>query len=198
LGDVAGFELLLEAASRIPLMNAAGQKPVTESERLIIRQLRIDDGHAMYGIFGDAQVMRYSDGPKTRQWVDGWLREHVDDHYKDWGFGMWAVVERRSGDVIGYCGLSRFKQRCGPRETEIGYRLVRSHWGHGLATEAVCAVRDYAIKTLRLGNLIAIIDPQNIASLRVAEKAGFRYDREIMFEGYTHPDKVFILEGHNC
>jgi len=178
-------------------MNDFGRRPVAEAEHVIIRHLRIDDGDALYHIFGDAQVMRYSDGPKTRQWVGGWLHDYIDDHYKDWGFGMWAVVERMSCEVIGYCGLSRFKQRCGPRETEIGYRLIRSRWGRGLATEAVCAVRDYAINTLRIPNLIAIIDPQNIAALRVAEKAGFQYDREIMFEGYTHPDKVFILEGHN-
>src|SRR5260221_4891603 len=98
-------------------MNDFGRRPVTETERVIIRHLRIDDGDAMYHIFGDAQVMRYSDGPKKRQWVDGWLHEYIDVHYKDWGFGMWAVVERMSCEVIGYCGLSRFKQRCGPRET---------------------------------------------------------------------------------
>ena len=57
-------------------------------------------------------------------------------------------------------------------------------------------MRDYAINTLRLPKLIAIIDAQNTASVRVAEKAGFQFDREIMFEGYTHPDQVFVLKGH--
>jgi [ribosomal protein S5]-alanine N-acetyltransferase len=178
-------------------MDASGHKSVMEAKRVIIRHLCFDDGDAMYRIFGDAEVMRFSEGTKTRQWVNEWLREYIDDYYQDWGFGMWAMVERISCEVIGYCGLSRFEQRCGPRETEIGYRFVGTHWGRGLATEAVCAVRDYAINTLRLPNLIAIIDAQNIASVRVAEKAGFQYDREIMFEGYTHPDQVFILKGHN-
>ena len=178
-------------------MNPVGQKTVVATRRVIIRHLRVADGDAMYCIFGDAEVMRYGEGTKTPQWVDQWVRDYVDDHYDAWGFGMWAVEERVGGQVIGYCGLSRLPQRCGPRETEIGYRSIRSRWGHGLATEAVCAVRDYAINTLQLPKLIAIVDPENIASLRVVEKAGFQYDREIMFDGYTHPDKVFTLIRHN-
>jgi len=121
-------------------MNAINQSSVVDAARVNLRRLRIEDGGAMYRIFGDAEVMRYSDGTKTRQWVDQWLHEYIDDHYRDWGFGMWAVVERTSGAVIGYCGLSRYPMRCRPNETEIGFRLIRSHWGRGLATEAVCAV----------------------------------------------------------
>jgi ribosomal-protein-alanine N-acetyltransferase len=178
-------------------MTDAGQRWIAETTRVAIRPLRMSDGDALHRVFGDAEVMRYSDGPHTRQWVDQWVRDYVDNHYDAWGFGMWAVEERMGTQVIGYCGLSRLPQRCGPRETEIGYRLIRSHWGRGLATEAVCAVRDYAINTLHLPKLIAIVDPENIASLRVVEKAGFQYDREIMFDGYTHPDKVFTLIRHN-
>src|SRR4051812_40748374 len=85
-------------------------------------------------------------------------------------FGLWAVVEKSTRDVIGYCGLSRFEDVGGQPETEVGYRLIRSAWGHGYATEAATAVRDYAFDTLSLTRLIAIIDPRNVASIRVAEK----------------------------
>jgi RimJ/RimL family protein N-acetyltransferase len=96
--------------------------------------------------------------------------------------------------VIGYCGLSRFPGRCAAGDTEIGFRLARPFWGRGFATEAARAVRDHAFDTLALPRLIAIIDPGNLASIRVAEKIGMRYEKDVSFEGYTHPDRLYALE----
>jgi RimJ/RimL family protein N-acetyltransferase len=70
---------------------------------------------------------------------------------------------------------------------------VRSAWGRGYATEAARAVRDFAFGDLGMQRLIAIIDPSNIASIRVAEKIGMHHDAEVMLEGYTHPDHVYII-----
>ena len=78
-------------------------------------------------------------------------------------------------------------------EVEIGYRLRRSAWGQGYATEAAQEVRDYAFHTLGMKRLIAIIDPANVASIRVAEKIGMNYEQDVMFEGYTHPDHVYVV-----
>ena len=96
---------------------------------------------------------------------------------------------------IGYCGLSRFADRCAPGETEIGYRFAKHFWGRGLATEAVSAVRDFAITKLHISRLIAIIDPGNIPARHVIEKTGFHYERDAMFEGYTHPDRVYVFDS---
>ena len=68
----------------------------------------------------------------------------------------------------------------GRAEIEIGYRLARAHWGQGYATEAVTAVRDYAFAALEMPRLIALIDPANTTSIRVAEKAGMRYEADVM------------------
>ena len=175
-------------------MSELTQRCISKTRRLLIRALRVNDGDAMFRIFGDAEVMRFGDGVRTRAWVDRWLRAQIDQ-YAGLGFGMWAVEEQITGQTLGYCGLSRDSHRCAAIETEIGYRLIRDYWGRGLATEAVCAVRDYAIDTLRLPVLIAIIDPGNGASIRVIEKARFVFDREVMFDGYSHPDEVFILRA---
>jgi [ribosomal protein S5]-alanine N-acetyltransferase len=88
--------------------------------------------------------MRFSDGTRTRSWVDQWLRAQIEHHYATYGFGIWAVDKLISSQTIGYCGLTRDPHRCAPNETEIGYRLIRDFWGRGLATEAASAVRDYA------------------------------------------------------
>jgi len=114
---------------------------------------------------------------------------------QQWGFGPYAVMEQSSRAVIGYCGLFFFADVNGQPEVEVGYRLARAKWGHGYATEAAQAVRDYAFQTLGIKRLIAIIDPANHASIRVAHKLGIRCEQQVMFEGYTHPDDVYALNA---
>lgn len=167
---------------------------ILETERLIVRHFHLFDVKAMHRVFGDAEVMRYGDGVQTEEWVRKWLQECLENYYQKWGFGPWAVVEKRHRQVIGYCGLFYFPNVCGQPEVEIGYRLARNYWGKGYATEAVLAVRDYGFNVLGLSRLIAMVDPQNIASIRVVEKAGMHYEKDVMFEGYTHPDRVYAIE----
>lgn len=165
---------------------------VTETTRLILRHFHSLDAEALQQVFGDAEVMRFGPGVQTRQWIDAWL-QHCLTHYQTWGFGPWAVVRKDSPETIGYCGLFYFTDVAGQPEVEVGYRLARAFWGQGYATEAVIAVRDYAFNVLGLPRLIAMIDPQNVTSIRVAEKAGLRYEKDVMFEGYTHPDGVYAI-----
>ena len=146
----------------------------------------------MYRIFGDPQVMRFSDGVQTKEWVHTWLQACLE-RYQTWGFGPYAVAEQSSQNVIGYCGLFFFPDLDGQAEIEIGYRLARSAWGQGYGTESARAVRDYALVTLGIKRLIAMIDPANVASIRVAEKIGMRYKKDILLEGYSHPDHVYVI-----
>ena len=148
----------------------------------------------MNRVFGDPEVMRFGDGVKTPQWVENWLCCCIENYRLKSSSSPWAVVEKSIQETIGYCGLFYFPDVCGQPEREIGYRLVRVYWGHGYATEAATAVRDYGFGTLRLPRLISMVDPQNVASIRVAEKLGMRYEKEVCFEGYTHPDRVYAIE----
>lgn len=147
----------------------------------------------MYRVFGDPEVMHFGDGVQTKEWVQDWLHTCLERYHQTWGFGPFAVIEKRTQDVIGYCGLFFFPDINGRPEVEIGYRLARSAWGQGYATEAALAVRDLAFSTLSIKRLIAIIDPSNTASIRVAEKIGMRYEKEVMLKGYTHPDHVYVV-----
>jgi RimJ/RimL family protein N-acetyltransferase len=168
---------------------------IAETPRLILRQLCLGDGEALDGVFGDADVMRYSDaGVRSPQWVRSWIDGWLNEHYPRWGFGAWAVAEKRTSAVIGYCGLSQFPGRCAAREAEIGFRLARAHWGRGYATEAALVVRGHAFDALRLPRLIALIDPANVAAIRVAEKIGLRHERDVMLPGYDHADRLYALD----
>lgn len=162
------------------------------SERLIIRHLLLEDAESLDRIFGDAEVMKYGDGIQAHEWVRRWVHG-VLEQYNQRGFGPYAVLERSSTNLIGYCGLFYFANVNGKPEVEIGYRFVRSAWGKGFASEAAATVRDYAFTSLRLERLIAIIDPSNSASIRVATKIGMKYEQEVMFEGYTHPDHIYAV-----
>ena len=148
----------------------------------------------MESIFGDAEVMYFGDGIQTKEWVHNWLLTCLE-RYQTWGYGPYAVIEQHSQNVIGYCGLFFFPDIDGQPEVEIGYRLARSTWGQGYATEAAKAVRDYAFTTLGIKRLIAMIDPSNLASVRVAEKIGMHYEKDVMLEGYTHPDRVYAINA---
>ena len=167
---------------------------ITETPRLLLRHFDVADADALQHVFGDPAVMHFGPGVQTPQWVDEWLRTWIDRRYAAWGFGMLAVVEKSSDAVIGYCGLTQFNNRCAPDDVELGYRLARAQWGRGYATEAATAARDHAFAALALPRIIAMIDPRNTASLRVAEKLGMRYEHDILLEGYTHPDGVYAIE----
>ena len=167
---------------------------ITETERLIVRQFHLSDEDAMNRLFGDPEVMRFGDGVQTPAWVRDWLERRLENYRRSSSLGPWAVVEKSSEQTLGYCGLFHFPDICGVPETEIGYRLARAHWRRGYATEAAQAVLKYAINTLGFSRLIALIDPQNAASIRVAEKLGMHYEKDVMLEGYSHPDRVYVIE----
>lgn len=165
---------------------------VVTTERLFLRHFHILDREPMFHVFGDAEVMRFSEGVQTKEWVQAWLQTCLEHYYRDWGFGPYAVIEHNSQEVIGYCGLFFFPDVNGQPEVELGYRLRRSAWGQGYATEAARAARDFAFDALGIPRLIATIDPANLASIRVAEKIGMRYESDVMLEGYDHPDHVYV------
>lgn len=166
---------------------------VLETKRLALRRFEPSDDKAIACVFGDPEVMRFGDGAQSEEWIRAWLRSCIEDYYEQRGYGPWAVIEKPTQILIGYCGLFYFPDVNGQPEIEVGYRLARASWGQGYATEAVLAVRDLAFSSLGLTRLIAMVDPNNAASIRVAEKAGMKYEQDAWLEGYTHSDHVYSI-----
>lgn len=166
---------------------------IAETPRLRLRRFTLADTEALAEILGHPEVMRFSTaGPMTREQVGTMLRDRVLAAYTRDGFGLWAVESKAEGrSLLGYCGLLVWDID-GRREIEIGYRLARSAWGQGLATEAARATRDDAIRRLGFRRLISLIDPANTASIRVAEKNGMRLERQIV--KWDRPINVYALE----
>jgi RimJ/RimL family protein N-acetyltransferase len=168
-----------------------------ETERLVLRQPRIDDAPDLLDAFADPEVVRYISSGVTRtlaevevgivEWLDRWER---------WGLGFCSVERKADRRVLGRVGFVRWDletSEAGGKETELGWLLAREHWGRGYATEAATALRDWALAEKGLARLISLIRHENVQSIRVAERLGERYEREVMFKG--HPTRLYSLRG---
>jgi RimJ/RimL family protein N-acetyltransferase len=155
-------------------MNAR-RRPPGRSERLSFAEMSADDLDDMASLLGDADVMRYYPRPKTRAEALSWI-EWNQSLYRQEGFGLWTIRLRATGEFVGDCGLTR-QQVEGAAEVEVGYHVRADLQGRGYATEAAAACRRHAWQVLGLSRLIAIIDPDNRPSQRVAEKIGLHFER---------------------
>jgi len=136
----------------------------------------------MAAIVADPEVMRFSTNGPLDLAATRTLIERALQSYEQHGFGRWAVIERVSEALIGFCGVYLLTID-GVSQPELGYRLARSRWGLGLATEAAIASRDVALESYGIERLVAVIEAENVGSIRVAEKAGFRIERSTTYKG---------------
>lgn len=157
---------------------------IYETARILIRPLSLDDVPALTEILSDPEVMKRSvrgvcDVAGTRRFVE-WCLACYESH----GVGPWALIEKETSTLIGFCGVG--PERVGDvEEINLGYRLAQRCWGKGLATESALAALAYAFGIRACDSVVVIIEPEHVASLRVAVKAGFRQFQEVAFHGKT-------------
>lgn len=161
-----------------------------QTPRLLLRPMTLDDVPALLGVFGDAETMRHYpstfDESRMRAWVEWNMRS-----YQAHGYGLWAMILRGTGEVIGDCGLVS-QQVDGVQEVEVGYHVRRELWGQGLATEAAKRCLDHGFTHLGCDRLASLIHPQNLPSRRVAEKIGMTVMRES--EWKNKPTCIYATE----
>jgi ribosomal-protein-alanine N-acetyltransferase len=156
-----------------------------ETARLLLRPMRAEDTDALLAIFADPKVMAaFGAAPFDRAQMERWVRRNLD-HQARHGYGLFSVILKANGLLIGDCGLEQMEV-AGARVAELGYDFRSDHWNRGLATEAAAAVRDYAFGALALPRLISLIRRGNAASRRVAEKIGMHLDAEITRGGQPY------------
>ena len=170
-----------------------GGESQRETERLILRPMLQSDFEALLLIFTDARVMAAFDHPPfTREQMQRWLQRNLD-HQREFGYGLFSVIHKGTGELIGDCGLEQMEDM---GAAELGYDLRSDFWNQGYATEAALAVRDYAFDVLRLPRLISLIRAGNLASKRVAEKVGMTLAEE--FTRYGIQYWKYSLENHHA
>jgi RimJ/RimL family protein N-acetyltransferase len=158
--------------------------PVLETERLVLRYLTEDDGEAVFAVIGDPETMKFYPQRFTREDAARWV-DRSRERYRTDGYGLFAVVLKANGDVIGNCGVVRQEVE-GESMLEVGYHFRRDHWSHGYATEAARACMSYAFRHLEAQKVVSLILPENLPSRRVAERNGMTVERQVTFHELPH------------
>ncbi|MEC4814509.1 MAG: GNAT family N-acetyltransferase [Scytonema sp. PMC 1069.18] len=155
----------------------SGTSTTIETSRLLLRPLTETDLDDLAEIYSIPEVMRYrlfsqpASFKQTQEFLISYLL-----HWEQHGFGRWATIYKASQQLIGHCGLEYLAAL---DEVEVNYLLSSQYWGQGLATESAIALVSYGFKTLQFERLVALAKPENLASLRVMEKIGMQYYKNI-------------------
>lgn len=150
-------------------------RTIISTERLLLREIERHDLPALSRIYSDQECMRYYPSIKSPAEIDAWFEKLAFHSYAQHGFGLWAMVDRISNEVIGDCGITLQETPAGT-EPEIGYHVWRDFWGKGFASEAALACRSHALGPLGFKRVVSITSPENIPSQAVARRVHDRLE----------------------
>ena len=143
---------------------------VLETQRLFLRQMTEADYDALHAVLSDPDVMRHYPHPFDESQIHAWISRNIE-RYRVFGFGLWAVCLKNTGEMIGDCGLS-MQIIHGQIRPEIGYHIRRDQQRKGYAKEAACAVRDWAFENTPFSEICSCMKYSNEASSRTAMSYG--------------------------
>lgn len=157
-------------------------KTIVETKRVIIRHFCDDDVEDVFEFSSNEEVLRWTGEPALTH-IDqarDIIKSVWKTEYSKYGYARYAVVHKHDHRVIGFAGLKFLPEL---NETDLGYRILPQYWGQGLATEMAQPLVRHGFGDLGLKKIVAFTLPENLASCRVLEKAGFRFDKYAEFPG---------------
>jgi RimJ/RimL family protein N-acetyltransferase len=170
------------------LARSATEIPVIETNRLILRGHRLDDFSDCVAMWSDPIVTRFIGGKPFSE-EETWARLlRYAGHWSLMGFGYWAIEEKDTHSFVGESGFADFKRDIEPSikgMPELGWALISRVHGKGYATEAVRAVVAWGEQHFGSARTVCIIRPENVASIRVAEKCGYRELQRTAYKGHA-------------
>ena len=149
---------------------------VLETKRLILRQFNVDDAPFILTLLNEPSFLRYIGDKKVRTHDDArqYILNGPQASYTQHGFGLYQVELKHYRTPAGMCGLLKRDEL---PEPDIGFAFLPDYWNKGLAFEAASAVLNDARERLKLDRLLAIVNPDNDASIKLLEKLGFSFER---------------------
>lgn len=170
---------------------------ILETDRLYLREMKQSDFNSLCNFLQDFQVMYAYEHAFSNDEVQSWLDNQIR-RYKEYGFGLWAIIKKDTGEFIGDCGLT-YQDFNGKNVLEIGYHLQKKFWHQGFATEVAIACKEYAFNKLNADEVFSIIRDNNIPSQRVAIRNGMTICGEFTKHYYNMdmPHLVFSIKNNN-
>jgi RimJ/RimL family protein N-acetyltransferase len=149
-----------------------------ETERLIIRQAKLEDAPLLFELNSDPEVVRYTGDASFNDMMEvlDIIKNRMIAQFEKYKMSR-LMVFLKDGTFLGWCGLKYFPET---NEVDLGYRFSKKHWGKGYATESSKAMLEYGFNTLNLKRIIAKAMPENVNSIKVMQKLG------MTFRGYVH------------
>jgi ribosomal-protein-alanine N-acetyltransferase len=160
---------------------------VLETDRLLLRHLEPADLGPLYALYRDPEIRKYyPDGTRTLEETKAELEWFQHGHPRRPELGLWATVDRKTGEFLGRCGLLPWNIQ-GTDEVELASMIKKERWREGLATEAARGIIKHAHEVLGISRLVCLVMPGNAASAGLAERLGMSFEREFTDEyGPSH------------
>jgi len=150
---------------------------ILETERLILRRLLPEDLDDLFALYRDPEIRRYfPEGTLTYEETQEELEWFLNGHPEHPELGLWATIHKETNQFIGRCGLLPWTID-GQYDVEVAYLLSKAYWRQGLGTEVARAILNYGFEQLHLSRLICLIDPDNQASIKVAQNMGMTLEK---------------------
>lgn len=164
-------------------------KKLAETDRLILREILPTDLDAMFELHSDPEVHTFLGNKTITSRAEALHLIHfVRQQYINFGIGRWAVVDKKTSKFMGWTGLEFVTESINNHTHyyDLGYRLLKKHWGQGIATESAFASLEYAFDQLNIEEVFARADSNNIGSNNVLEKVGMKYIEPFDLDGVQH------------
>ncbi|MBQ7933743.1 MAG: GNAT family N-acetyltransferase [Lachnospiraceae bacterium] len=182
--DAEYFELIYRRLKRLPW-------DILETERCTLRESTVADVPAFYEIYKEPSITAYMENLfLTPEEENAYMEDYIDKVYAYYDFGVWTVLEKATGQVIGRAGLS---YREGFEDPELGFVIGVPWQGQGLAYEVCSAILDYGRRVLDFERVQVFVEPGNEASLSLCRKLGFKESEPLTLDGKKYMRLIAIL-----
>ncbi len=161
-----------------------------ETPRLLLRPFLPEDAPGLLELNNDPEVQRFTGDPPfpSLEAARRFVLEYPE--YRRTGYGRWAVLQKTDGAFLGWCGLKLNEEE----EVDLGFRFLRRYRGRGYATEAAAACLDYGFRTLNLPEIVGRAMTENVASIRVLEKIGLQFRKEVFVPAHDARVRYYSLD----
>ena len=157
---------------------------ILETERCVVKELSLDNLDALFELYEDGEIAQYTDALYPYEEEKEFQRAYIENMYRYFGYGLWLVFSKVTGELIGRAGLEH-REYNEEIELELGYIIGTQYQGQGYATEICKAILNYAKENAGFERINVLIAKENITSLKLAAKLGFVHIEDFELEGKT-------------